>query len=178
MARWNIDSSHSSAEFVARHMMVTKVRGTFENITGYIEFDEENPANSYVEASIDVATINTRDQQRDNHLRSAEFFDVENHPAMTFKSTVIEVTSDNTGLITGDLTIRGTTREVTFEVEFSGAGASPFGDVRAGFAGTTKINREDFGLTWNVALEAGGVLVSKEIAIEVNLQGVKEAVTA
>lgn len=178
MARWNIDPSHSNAEFVARHMMVTKVRGTFENIAGYIEFDEDNPANSYVEASIDLNTISTRDQQRDNHLRSADFFDVENYPTMTFKSTKIEVTGDNTGHITGDLTIRGVTHPVTFDVEYFGTGPSPFGDIRAGFSGTTKINREDWGLTWNVALEAGGVLVSKEIAIEVNVQGIKEAVTA
>lgn len=173
MARWNLDPSHSNAEFVVRHMMVSKVRGTFDNIEGYIEFDEANPADSYVEASIQVASVNTRDQNRDNHLRSADFFDAENHPTMTFKSAKIEVTGDSTGKITGDLTIRGTTKEVTFEVEFFGADVSPFGDIRAGFEGTTKINREDWGLTWNQALESGGVLVSKEITIEVNLQGIK-----
>lgn len=178
MARWNIDPVHSNAEFVVRHMMVSKVRGTFENITGYIEFDEENPANSYVEANIEVTSVNTRDPQRDGHLRSADFFDAENHPVMTFKSTNIQITGDNTGHITGDLTIRGTSHPVTFDVEYFGSQPDMQGNPRAGFYGSAKINREDYGLLWNVALEAGGVLVSKEVTIEVNLQGIKEAVTA
>lgn len=173
MARWTIDGAHSNAEFVARHMMVSKVRGSFEHIEGFIDFDEANPAASYVEASINVASVNTREPNRDNHLRSGDFFDVENYPTMNFKSTNIEVNSENTGIITGDLTIRGTTLPVSFEVEYFGSGKSPFGDVRAGFVGTAKINREDFGLTWNQVLESGGVLVSKEISIEVNLQAFK-----
>lgn len=173
MARWNFDPAHSNAEFVVRHMMVSKVRGTFDNIEGFIEFDEENPANSSVEASIDVTSVNTRQEPRDTHLRSADFFDVENHPKMTFKSTKIEITGDNTGKITGNLTIRGTTNEVTFDVTYFGQNPSPFGDLRAGFEGSTTINREEFGLTWNQALETGGVLVGKEVTIEVNLQTVK-----
>ncbi len=177
MARWKIDPAHSNAEFVVRHMMISKVRGTFENIEGYIDFDEQNPENSYVEATIDVNTINTRNEQRDNHLRSADFFDVANYPTMTFKSTKVEVTGENTGRVTGELTIRGVTKEVTFDVEYYGAGPSPFGDVRAGFSGTTKINREDWGLTWNMALETGGVLISKEVTIEVNIEVIQEAAT-
>lgn len=175
MARWSFDPVHSNVEFVVRHMMVSKVRGEFGHVEGFLEFDEENPENSAVEASIDVSTINTGATDRDNHLRSADFFDVENHPTMSFKSTKIEVTSENAGKITGDLTIRGVTKEVTFDVEYFGQGPSPFGDIRAGFEGTAKINREDFGLMWNQVLESGGVLVSKDVIIEINLQAVKVA---
>ncbi len=174
MARWNIDPAHSRAEFTVRHMMVTKVRGSFEDISGWLEFDEANPANSHVEATIQVNSITTNAEDRDTHLRSPDFFDVENYPTMTFKSTAIEVTGDQVGKVTGDLIIRGTTRQVTFDVEFFGTAASPFGDHRAGFTGTTKINREDFGLTWNVALEAGGVLVGKDVTINVDLQVVEQ----
>lgn len=178
MARWNIDPAHSRAEFTVRHMMVTKVRGAFEDISGWLDFDEENPANSQIEATIQVATINTNAADRDNHLRSPDFFDVDHFPTMSFKSTSIEITGDNVGKVTGDLTIRGTTKEVTFDVEFFGTASSPFGDERAGFSGTTKIDREDFGLTWNVALETGGVLVGREVTINVDLQVVQEATAA
>jgi polyisoprenoid-binding protein YceI len=173
MARWSFDPVHSNVEFVVRHMMVSKVRGEFSHIDGFLNFDEENPENSSVEATINVNSISTGADDRDNHLRSADFFDAENFPAMTFKSTKIEITGDNQGKITGDLTIRGVSKEVSFDVEYFGQGLSPFGDIRAGFEGTTRINREDFGLTWNQVLESGGVLVSKDVIIEVNLQAVK-----
>lgn len=175
MATWTIDTSHSAAEFAVRHMMVTTVKGTFESLTGSLSFDAANPAASSVEAHIDVAGINTRFADRDNHLRSADFFDVENFPKMTFKSTSVQVTGDNVGKVTGELTIKDVTKTVTFDVEFFGEVKSPFGDTRVGFQGTTTINREDWGLTWNVALETGGVLVDKNVKITVDLQAVAQA---
>lgn len=173
MASWGFDPVHSTVEFVVRHMMISKVRGNFETIDGRLEFDPENPEASSIEATVAIDSINTGATDRDNHLRSADFFDMENHPHMTFKSTAIEVTGENEGKVTGDLTIRGTTKSVTFDVEYFGEGPSPFGDHRAAFVGTAKINREDFGLMWNQVLESGGVLVSKDVIIEINLQAVK-----
>lgn len=175
MATWQLDNAHSSADFTVRHMMVTNVRGSFGSVTGTIEFDPENPANASVDATISCATINTNNDDRDNHLRSGDFFDVENYPNITFKSTSVEPTSDNTANVTGDLTIRDVTKPVTLEVEFLGSGDSPFGDVRAGFEARGSINREEFGLTWNQALESGGVLVGKDVKINLDVQGVKVA---
>ena len=172
MARWNFDETHSGVDFAVRHMMVSKVRGNFTGIKGWLEFDEENPENAEIVARIDVATINTRNNDRDNHLRSADFFDVENHPEMIFKSTSIAVDGENRGQVTGDLTVRGVTKPVTFDVEYFGQLDSPFGDRRTGFSGTIKINREDFGLTWNQALETGGWLVGKEITVHVELEAI------
>ncbi|NDJ85986.1 MAG: YceI family protein [Chloroflexi bacterium] len=174
MARWNIDPVHSSAQFSVRHMMVNKVRGVFSNLTGWLEFAEDTPESAQIEATIDVSSIDTRTNDRDNHLRSPDFFDVENYPQMVFKSTSVKKTGENTGQVTGDLTIKDVTREVTFDIEYYGQADSPFGDVRAGFSGTSKINREDFGLTWNQALESGGVLVGKEVQITIELQVVQE----
>lgn len=173
MATWNFDPSHSAAEFSARHMMITTVRGGFRNIVGTLDFDPENPANSYVEAVIETKEItSTGIEQRDAHLRSADFLDIENYPTITFKSTKVTPTGEGTARITGDLTIRGVTREISIDAEFLGQAQSPFGDTRAGFTGRTKINREDFGLTWNMALETGGWLVGKEIAITLDIQAV------
>lgn len=180
MTTWNIDNAHSHAEFSVRHMMISTVRGDFAVLNGSLAFDPANPAASSVEATIDVASIDTRVEDRNNHLRSADFFDVENYPTMTFKSTKVEVTGDNTGVVTGELTIRDVTKEVSFTVDYFGEIASPFGDQRVGFSGTATINREDWGLTWNQSLETGGVLVSKDVKITVELQAVKvtEAVEA
>lgn len=172
MTTWNFDPSHSVIEFSVRHMMLSTVKGTFSGLSGNLQFDASNPANSSIEASVDVSTVNTGVGDRDAHLRSADFFDAENFPKLSFKSTKIDVTGDNTGKVTGDLTIRGTTKEVTFDVDFFGEGKSPFGDHRAGFAGSTRIDREAWGLTWNQALEAGGVLVSKDVKISIELQAV------
>lgn len=172
MATWHIDSTHSGAEFSVRHMMVTTVKGIFENLSGTLTFDEANPANGSVDASIDVNTINTRVADRDGHLRSADFFDVENYPTMRFVSTAVEVTGDKQGKVSGELTIRGVTKPVTFDVEFFGVIDSPFGDRRVGFSGSATIDREAWGLTWNQALESGGVLVSKDVKISVDLQAV------
>lgn len=180
MATWNIDNAHSQAEFSVRHMMISTVRGDFAVLNGSLEFDPANPAASSVEATIDVASIDTRVEDRNKHLRSADFFDVENYPVMTFKSSKVEVTGETTGVITGDLTIRDVTKEVSFTVDYFGEMASPFGDERVGFSGSTTINREDWGLTWNQPLANGGVLVSKDVKISVELQAMKvtEAVKA
>jgi polyisoprenoid-binding protein YceI len=177
MAQWNIDPAHSSADFTVRHMMVTNVRGTFDQLSGTIEFDPKNRATASVEATIDVASISTRAADRDNHLRSADFFAVEQFPHIHFKSTSVEIDGD-TARVHGDLTIKDTTRPVTLDVEYLGQMASPFGDQRVGFTASTKIKREDFGLTWNVALETGGVLVGSEVRIELDVQGILVTETA
>lgn len=177
MARWNIDPAHSNIEFAVRHMMVSTVKGSFSNPEGYIEFDPAAPQNARVEASVKAETVNTRTNDRDAHLRSPDFFDAANYPDISFKSNKVELKDATHALVTGDLTIRGVTKQVTFEAEFFGVSNSPFGDVRAGFNATTKINREDFGLTWNQALEAGGVLVGKEVTLNLDIEGIKVAET-
>ena len=170
MPTWNFDPAHTSADFSARHMMVTTVRGKFEKISGTLIFDTANPEQASVEVTIDASSLNTGVTDRDNHLRSADFLDVANFPTITFKSTKVEKTGDNEGTITGDLTIRGVTRPVTIKAEYLGQEKNPWGITVTGFTGTTKINREDFGLTWNVALETGGVLVGKDINIALDVE--------
>jgi polyisoprenoid-binding protein YceI len=173
MAKWNLDPTHSSAEFSARHMMVTTVRGSIKNATGWIEFDQANPAGGAVEVNLPAAEIFSGLADRDNHLKSPDFLDVANYPHITFKSTQVEVTGENEGKITGHLTIRDVTKPVTLDVEFLGQEKDPWsGGARIGFTGSTKINREDFGLTWNVALESGGFLVGKEIKITVDAEAI------
>ncbi|PJF31735.1 MAG: polyisoprenoid-binding protein [Candidatus Thermofonsia Clade 1 bacterium] len=172
MATWQLDTAHSSATFAVRHMMITTVRGSFNIKDGKIVFDPANPSAASVEATLDVASVNTGVADRDNHLRSADFFDAANHPTITFKSTSVKPTGENTAEIAGDLTIRGVARPVVLKTEFLGQGKGMDGKTRAGFVATTKINREDWGLTWNVMLEAGGVLVSKEVNIELDIQAV------
>ncbi len=175
MATYQVDTAHSAAEFSVKHMMITTVKGVFEALDGTLEFDEDNPEDSKIVAKIQTASINTRVEDRDNHLRSGDFFDAENYPEMVFESTDIDVTGDNAGKVTGNLTIKDVTKPVTFDVEYLGEMEnSPFGDTRAGFTGSTTINREDWGLTWNQALETGGVLVSKDVKITVELQAVKQ----
>jgi polyisoprenoid-binding protein YceI len=175
MATWTFDTNHTSAEFTARHMMVTTVRGTISGVSGTLNFDPAHPENSSVEVTLEAASIYTGVGQRDDHLRSADFLDVANYPHITFKSTKVEVTGKNTGKVTGDLTIRGVTRPVVLEVEFLGTEVDPWQkSTRAGFEATTKINREDWGLTWNVALESGGVLVSKEVKLAISAQAIQE----
>lgn len=177
MSVYQIDTMHSSAEFSVKHMMISTVKGVFEDLQGRLDFDAENPEDSKIVASISTASVNTRVEDRDNHLRSADFFDAENYPKMKFESTDIEVSGENTGKVTGDLTIRDTTKQVVFDVEYLGEMEnSPFGDTRAGFVGSTTIDREDWNLTWNQALEAGGVLVSKEVKISIDVQAVKQEV--
>ena len=171
---WNIDSVHSSAQFKVKHMMISNVKGEFTTITGSLKYDGETIANSYVEASIDAKSINTRDAQRDAHLKSPDFFDVEKFPALTFKSTRTSKKADGELAVAGELTIHGVTRPVVFEVEGPSAPMKdPWGNIRLGLSASTRINRKDFGLTWNSALETGGILVGDEVAITLDVQFVK-----
>lgn len=170
---WQIDSAHSAIQFSVRHMMIAKVRGQFENFEGTIALDEQTPANSKVDVRIEAASINTRSEQRDGHLRSPDFLDAENHPYLTFKSTQVEVLDDTHARLHGDLTIRGISRPVVMDVEYTGQARSPWGTVSYGFSGLTTINRKDWDLTWNQSLETGGVLVGDEITIDIELELVK-----
>ena len=170
---WQVDNAHTHISFVARHMMITKVRGEFAKYDIVVNYDEEQPARSTVEATIYTDSINTRDERRDGHLRSPDFLDAANYPAMTFKSTRVEQLANGHGRLIGDLTIRDVTREVALDVEFYGLAKSPWGTTSAGFCGLTKIDRKDWGLTWNQALETGGWLVGDQINIEIEVELVK-----
>lgn len=174
MAQWKIDPAHSSAEFSAKHMMITTVRGRISVVDGVLDFDPANPTAASVEATLDASSINSGVADRDGHLRSADFLDVENFPTIQFKSTSVEVTGDKKAHVHGDLTIRGVTKPVVLDVELLGVSTSPFDQTeRAGFVASTSINREDWDLTWNVALEAGGLLVSKDVRISLDAQAIK-----
>ena len=176
---YQIDGAHSTAQFVVRHMMITNVRGGFGGVKGTVVWDHDDPAQSSIEAEIDVNTINTRDEQRDAHLRSADFFDAANFPTITFKSTKIVRTSEDERTVTGDLTIHGVTREVTLNVEgHSAETRDPWGNIRIGASATTRIKRSDFGLKWNAALETGGVLVGDDVKIELEVSMVKSQTAA
>lgn len=174
MTTWVIDNSHSHVHFTARHMMISKVRGSFEKFGGTVEFDEQTPANSSVDVQIEAASIQTRDEKRDGHLTSPDFLDAANHPYLTFKSKSVRVVDETHGEIVGDLTIRGVTNEVVLNTEYNGQSKAPWGTTSAGFSASTKINRKDWGLTWNVGLETGGVLVGEEITIDIELEIVKQ----
>jgi len=171
---WQIDSAHSEINFTVRHMMISNVRGRFEKFTGSVNLDEQTPANSTVDVIIDTTSINTREEKRDAHLRSPDFFNVEQYPSMSFKSTRVEVLDENHGRLHGDLTIRGVTGPVVLDVEYAGMSKSPWGTTSAGFTASTRINRKDWGLEWNVALETGGWLVGDEIKIDIDLELVKQ----
>lgn len=170
---WQIDPAHTDVGFAVKHLMISTVRGRFAGVKGTIVLDEANPANSSVEAEIDVATIDTRQEQRDAHLRSADFFEVEKYPTMTFRSRRVERLGNDRYRIVGDLTIRDVTREVVLDATDEGRGRDPWGGDRLAFSATTTIDRRDFGLTWNQALETGGVLVGNEIRISIDVQAVK-----
>lgn len=171
---WQIDNAHSEINFTVSHMMIAKVRGQFEKFTGKIEFDPERPENTFVDVQIASASINTREKDRDNHLRSPDFLNAEKYPYLAFKSTDVEVLGENRAHLTGDLTIRDVTRSVTLEVTYAGMAKSPWGTTSAGFSAETSINREEWGLTWNKALETGGWLVGKEIEIGIEIELVKQ----
>ncbi|WP_147803915.1 YceI family protein [Alkalicoccus halolimnae] len=172
---WSIDPVHSEVGFSVKHMMISKVKGQFEHFDSTIELDTDNLTDAVVEVVIDVTSINTREEKRDNHLRSADFFDVENHPHITFKAKEFKKKNDNQYDVIGDLTIRGTTKEVTVDVIFEGQSKDPMsGNVVAGFSGHTKINRKEFGLTWNAALETGGVLVGDDVQINFEVELIKQ----
>ena len=168
---WDVDASHSNVEFVVRHMF-TKMRGRFGEFTGTLELGEQLE-DSKVEGSISAASIDTSNADRDAHLRSPDFFDVESFPVLTFRSTGVRPTGDGELRLDGELTIKGVTRPVVLDVEFTGWAADPFGGERAGFSARTEIDREDYGLTWNVALETGGVLVGRRIKIELEIEAVR-----
>jgi len=173
---YNIDAAHSGAHFTVRHMMITNVRGSFKKVSGTVVYDSENAANSSVQAEIDAASITTNDDQRDAHLRSGDFLDVEKFPSITFKSTSVEPQGEGEWKVTGDLTIHGVTRPVVLNVEGLGPESKdPWGNFRTGASATTKIKRSDFGLTWNAALETGGLLVGDDLKIELDLSLVKSA---
>ncbi len=172
---WEIDATHSQATFSIKHMMISTVRGHFEVLSGKLHIDEDHPDNSWVEAEVDAASINTRDARRDDHLRSPDFFDAEKYPKITFKSTKVTPTGNNQYRVTGNLTMHGVTKEETFHADYSGQVKDLYGLQRAAFSVKGKINRKDFGLNWNVALETGGVLVGEDVNIEIDLAAVQKA---
>jgi polyisoprenoid-binding protein YceI len=180
MTTWQIDNSHTDVEFAVKHLMISTVKGRFAKVEGSVLLDDKDPARSHVGVTIDAASIDTRDEKRDTHLRSADFLDVAGYPTLTFVSRRVE--GDPTGgfRIVGDLTIRGVTREIALTVESQGGIKDPWGNEKRGFTAKGKLDRRDFGLTWNVALEAGGIVVGDEvrIAIETELVLVEEAATA
>ena len=171
---WQIDPSHSAVNFSARHMMLSTVRGQFEKFSGTVDFDEANPAAAAVDVTIEAASVNTKDEKRDGHLKSPDFFDVEKFPGLSFKSKNVQVIDSNHAKLNGDLTIKGISKPVVLDVEYHGQVKSPWGTTNAGFSASTKINREDWGLTWNAPLETGGVLVGKDIKIELELETIKQ----
>src|SRR5438552_16413622 len=172
---WNIDPVHSGINFSVRHMVVSKVRGRFTKYTGALAIDDTDLTRSTVEATIDASSIDTGTDQRDAHLRSPDFLDVERFPEIRFRSTRIEKAADDRYRVTGDLTIRDVTRAVSLDVEYGGQAKDPWGNARIGFVAKASLDRRDFGLQWNQVLEAGGVLVGDRIDIELEVQGVKAA---
>lgn len=171
---WHVDTAHSEIGFTVKHMMISKVKGSFNDFDAVVEADVEDLTDSKVEVNIDVASIDTRQSGRDDHLRNEDFFDVENHPKITFVATDIKKKSDSNYDVTGDLTIIGTTKPVTFDIVYEGQSKDPMsGNTVAGFSGDTSINRKDFGLTWNAQVETGGVLVGDEIKIHVEIEAHK-----
>lgn len=171
---YHIDPAHSQIQFTVRHMMISKVRGTFKNFEGVIELNEQNPERTTVDVRIEAASIDTHDDQRDAHLRSADFLDAENHPYLTFKSKRVEVQGDRSARLTGDLTIRDLTQEVVLDVEYNGKAKSPWGTTSYGFDAHTVLDRKDWNLNWNKALETGGFLVGDNVEVDIELELVQQ----
>ena len=174
LTTWNVDPTHAELGFAVRHLMISTVRGRFGAVTGTVKVDDNDPRNSQIDVTVDVASIDTRQEMRDNHLRSADFFDVENHPTLHFVSKKISGDVTDEFKVVGDLTIRGTTREVTLDVSLQGQGKDPWGNERAGFEAKGKISRSEFGLVWNQALETGGVAVGDEVKISIDVELIKQ----
>lgn len=170
---YTIDPAHSRIGFVARHAMVTKVRGSFDEFEGTGHFDVEQPERTQLELTIKAASIDTRNADRDAHLRSNDFFDMDAHPEITFRSTSVERVDEEHYRVTGDLTLKGVTKPVTIDFEYQGAAVDPFGNHRIGFEGSATINRRDWGVNWNAALEAGGVLVSDKVTLELEVSAIR-----
>ena len=176
MSTYQIDPAHTSAQFKVRHMMIANVKGEFDKVSGTVNFDPANPAASTIEASIDVASVSTRDEQRDAHLKSADFFDVEKFPVITFKSKKVTATGDDSFTVVGDLTIHGVTKEVDLKVEeLTEEAKDPWGNSRRGATSRTRIHRKDFGMIFNVALEAGGFLVGEDVDLTIDVELVRQA---
>jgi len=171
---WVIDPAHTRVNFIAKHMMIANVYGQFDKVTGAVEFNEEEPTQSKVDVTIEAASLFTREEKRDAHLKSPDFFEVEKYPYIYFKSKRAEKIDDTRGRLIGNLTIKGMTREVTLDVEYNGMAKTPWGTTNAGFTASTKINRKDWDLTWNVALETGGWLVGDEIRLNIEAEIVKQ----
>jgi polyisoprenoid-binding protein YceI len=171
---YTIDPAHSRIGFVARHAMITKVRGSFDEFEGGGELDAANPANSKLQLTIKTASIDTRNADRDGHLKSNDFFDMEKYPEITFQSTQVEPADATHFDVTGDLTIKETTKPVTVRLEFTGSAVDPFGNHRIGLEGSTEINRKDWGVNWNAVLEAGGLLVSDKVTLEFEVSAIKD----
>lgn len=170
---YTIDPTHSRIGFVARHAMITKVRGSFNEFTGSGYFDAENPSASHLELTVEAASIDTRNADRDGHLRSNDFFDMDTYPQITFASTAVEAVGDETYRVTGDLTIKGVTKPVTVDLTYEGTATDPFGNQRLGLEGSVVVNRKDWGVTWNAPLEAGGVLVGEKVTLEFEVSAIK-----
>jgi polyisoprenoid-binding protein YceI len=170
---YTIDPTHSRIGFVARHAMVTKVRGSFNEFEGSGYFDAERPAGSHLELRIQAASIDTRNEDRDSHLRSNDFFDMQTYPEITFVSTAVEQVDSDRYRVSGDLTIKGVTKLVTVDFEYTGTAVDPFGNARIGLEGRTTVNRKDWGVNWNAALEAGGVLVSEKVTLEFEVSAIR-----
>jgi len=175
---WELDTAHAEVGFSAKHMMVTTVRGRFTDVAAEVHIDEQHPEQSHVNATIQAASLETGDEQRDAHLKSPDFFDVEKYPVITFRSTRVRRASDGEFELAGELTVRDVTREITLKGDFAGPVTNPWGKRVVGFELDGELNREDFGLTWNVALEAGGVLVSKKIKLHIAVEVAEAAAVA
>ncbi|MEB3100070.1 YceI family protein [Ferviditalea candida] len=173
-SKWSVDPAHSNIDFSVRHMMIAKVKGAFETFTAEVDADPEDLTTAGIRFTIDAASINTREKDRDAHLRSADFFDAEKFPNITFQSRSIAKKAEGEYEVTGDLTIRDVTRSETFTVTYEGTGKDPWGNERVGFSGNGSVNRSDFGLTWNAVLETGGVLVGDEIKISFEIQATRQ----
>jgi polyisoprenoid-binding protein YceI len=174
VSTWKVDPAHTNAHFKVKHMMISNVKGEFTSVTGSLEYNEADISKSKVEATIDANSINTRDAQRDGHLKSADFFDVEKYPTLAFRSTGIQSNGGGDYTVTGELTLHGVTKTVAFDVnDLTAPAKDPWGNIRIGLEATAKINRKDFGLVWNAALETGGVLVGDEVQITLDAEFVK-----
>lgn len=167
---WNVDVAHSSVDFVIKHMVIAKVKGSFKDFSASIEADVDDLTSADIKFEVDVASVDTRNADRDKHLRSGDFFEPETHPKMTFTSTKVEKQSTGEYAVTGDMTIRGVTRPETFVVTYEGQGKNPYGQIVAGFSVNGTISRSEYGLTWNVALETGGVLIGDQVQISVEIE--------
>jgi polyisoprenoid-binding protein YceI len=172
---YSLDPSHSSVSFVARHAMVTKVRGSFNDMAGSGYFEAADPSKSHLEVTVQAASLDTRNADRDAHLRTNDFFDMENHPEIRFVSTSVERVDGDTYRVAGDLTIKGVSKPIAIDFEYTGSAVDPFGNNRIGLEGKVTVNRKDWGLNWNVALDAGGVLVSEKVVLEFEVSAIKDA---